>query len=817
MRVLIKVPLSWVREHVDVTATAAELAQALHMSGTEVARVEHVGDAWEQVWVGRIAALAPHPNADKLTLATVEYGAGRVKTVVTGATNLTVGAVVPYAASGARLRDGHAPAGGEPVWITLEPRKLRGVQSEGMVCSALELGLGADHDGILVLDPGLPVGAPLADVLGETILHLELQPNRPDCLGVRGIAGEVSALYRLPLRATALEPISFGTLDPSLLSVRIEDAAACPRFTAAYLEDVRIGPSPRWLQERLTAAGMRPIDIVVDVTNYVMLELGQPLHAYDATKLRGRMLVARRAQSGETLRTLDDAERTLDPGVLVIADAERPLGLAGILGGEDSEIVPTTTTVALEAASFEPRGIGTTAAALGLQSSSGSAAARRFAWSLSTALPPVALARAVGLLREHAGARLVGAIDVDPSGASERRAAVTLRFSDVLRVLGVAIPDAEITDALLRLGFSVVVSGERLTVTAPAIRTDIAIVEDIVEEVARIVGYDRIPTRSPSGTLPVHEAHPVEEFRERARDVLVECGLQEIVSASLIDPAWLALLTADGTPSAPSPLVVRNPTSTDRSVLRTTLRASILDAARRNLKHRLGVALFEIAPIYLPRHGQLPDERPMCAILLAGAAGPVIAGETYLGPGRAFDLHDIQGVLDALGRTLRISGQGEPEAGPGLHPGRSRAIRSDGRIVLLFGQLDPRVALRWDLPENTFLMEFDVRMVQAEVGAGGAAVPPRFPEAYRDVACVVEDKVLYGDLVREIRASQKSGLEQVALLDLYRGPQVGAGKKSFAVRLTFRSAEGTLTDADLDRALSRIAGRLRHALGAEIR
>ncbi len=809
---LIKVPLSWLREHVAVTAGATELAHALHMSGTEVDRVERAGDAWEQVWVGRVAALAPHPNADKLVLATVEYGGGRVKTVVTGAPNLTVGAIVPYAETGARLRDGH---GDGSTWITLEPRKIRGVLSEGMVCSARELGLGDDHDGILVLDPGAPVGAHLGDVIGETVLHLELQPNRPDCLGVRGVAREVSALFRLPLLPPSLEPLAFGALDPATLTVRIEDAAGCPRFTAAYLEDVRVGPSPLWMQERLVAAGMRAIDVVVDVTNYVMLELGQPLHAYDATKLRGRTLVARRARAGETLRTLDDVERALDPSILVIADLERPLGLAGILGGEDSEIGPRTTTVALEAAAFDPRGIGRTAAALGLQGSAGSAAARRFAWALSSALPPVALARAVRLLREHAGARLVGALDVHPGPIAPRP--VTLRFDDVERVLGAAVSNEEVADALGRLGCTVAPDGERLTVTAPPIRTDIAIAEDVVEEVARIVGYDRIPTRIPSGTLPLRVAHPAEEFRERVRDALVGCGLQEIVSPSLVDPIWLGLLTADGGAIAPAPLLVQNPTSADRSVARTTLRASLLDVARRNLRHREGVALFEIAPVYLPRRGDLPEERSTCAILLAGAAEPVVAGETWRGAGRPFDLGDLAGVLDALGRLLRVAGRGEPAPAPGFHPGRSRAFARDGRTVLAYGQLDPRVAARWDLPEHSYLAELDLELVRGEASAPVATVPPRFPAAYRDLAVVVDEKVPYGDLERELRAALKSGLEGIALLDLFRGPQAGEGKKSFAVRLTFRSADATLDDADLDRAMSRIVGRLRHALGADIR
>ncbi|HUG56477.1 MAG TPA: phenylalanine--tRNA ligase subunit beta, partial [Candidatus Limnocylindrales bacterium] len=367
----LRVPVSWLREHVDVPASVDELAERLHMSGTEVEGVERAGGGWERIWVGRIVALEKHPNAERLWLATVDYGEGRTKTVVTGAANLAVGAVVPYAELGARLREGRGDG-----TFALEARKVRGIQSEGMVCSARELGVGEDHEGILLLDGGLPVGARLADVLGETVVLLEIQPNRPDVLSIVGVAREVAALYDVPLREPATAALTYVERADGL-DVRIEDPRACPRFAAALLEDVRGGPAPSWMQERLRAAGMRPIDLVVDVTNYVMLELGQPLHAYDVEQVRGRTLVARPARPSERLRTLDGVERQLDPSILVIADAERALGLAGILGGEESEIRPGTRSIALECASFEPLGIRRTTARYGLHGSSGSAAARR--------------------------------------------------------------------------------------------------------------------------------------------------------------------------------------------------------------------------------------------------------------------------------------------------------------------------------------------------------------------------------------------------------------------------------------------------------
>jgi len=805
--VLIKVPVSWLREYVDITVPIDELALKLHMSSTEVKGVER---PWwgDKIRTARVEKLEKHPNADKLQLATVEYGAGSPKTVVTGATNLKEGAIVPYADEGAEIIDGHT---GERA--TLRGKPMRGIKSEGMVLSQKELGLSDEHEGIHLLDSKLPVGALLREVLGETVLALELQPNRPDCLGVVGIAREVAAILATSLREPPLERL--GDQPPKGLDVRIEDEQACPRFAAALLTGVRIGPSPAWMQARLIAAGMRPIDNVVDITNYVMLELGQPLHAYDHRKLRGGVLVARQAHRGESLRTLDGLDRLIPEGTLVIADAERALGVAGILGGQDSEIREDTTTVALECASFEPRGIGRTATKLDLRGSSGSAAARRFSWELSPELVPIALARACKLLREHAGAKVEGVVDRYPN--PRRRVSVRMNFSDVPRVMGIDIDPAETLDILRRLQFTAAADGDTLVATPPVVRTDIAIAEDIVEEVGRIAGYERLPIRVPDGPLPLAERHPLEEFRERARDGLAGFGLQEIVSYSLIDPDWLKRLTADGSPVAPEPLRVVNPTTVAQSVARPTLRASLLDAARRNLRNRASVAIFEIAPVYLPRHADLPEERWTIGILIAGNAQPVKDGETWLTPERRFDVRDLQGIVDGLADLLDVKAAGDRADAPGLHPGRSIAFAREGRTHMVTGQLDPRVAEKWELPAETFLAEIDLAVWQASSQPPRVAAPPRFPAALRDLAVVVDDATAYGDVEREIRAAAGRDLESIALLDVYRGQQIGAGKKSFAVRLTFRSASGTLGEADVERLVKRVTGRLQHALGATIR
>ncbi len=562
---------------------------------------------------------------------------------------------------------------------------------------------------------------------------------------------------------------------------------------------------------------MRPISNVVDITNYVMLELGQPLHAYDQREVRGGALVARQARPGERLRTLDGVDRALPAGTLLIADEERALGVAGIMGGENSEIRPDTTTVALECASFEPRGIGRTATKLEMRGSSGSAAARRFSWELSPDLVPIALARAMALLREHAGARDAGTVDRYP----RPRPAVEVRlpFVKIARHLGIDVSKDDAVRALVRLGFSVARTDDALVARPPAVRTDVAIPEDLIEEIARIVGYDQLATRMPSGPLPVPEPHPLEALRERVRDVLVGLGLQDVVSYSAIDPAWLTKLTHDGGCIAPVPLRITNPTTVAQSVMRPTLRPSLFDTAARNLRYRSGVAIFEIAPVYLPRPKDLPEERWTVAILLAGVAEPVREGETFLTPERTYDGHDlravVRGLRDAIGaeaRTPLVRGA------PGMHPGRSARLEAGGRTVAVGGQVDPRVAALWGLPEATHLVEFDLAQLMAEIPARpSAVVPPRYPPALRDLAIVVDETRAYGEVEQGILEAAKGTAASVALRDVYRGPQVGEGKKSFAVRIVLRSATGTLSEEDVEKALRRIQGRLERGLGALLR
>lgn len=797
---VVRTPLAWLKAYVDLPVAASDVARLLTLVGIETKIENPRAESWQGIWVGRVSKLERHPNAEKLLLATVDYGRG-TKTVVTGATNLKEGDVVPYAEVGARLIDGHT---GE--LTTLEPRTIRGVRSEGMVCSERELGVGADHEGILVLDGGAPVGTPLADVLGETVLESELRPNRSDCLGVLGIAREVAALLDLEMREPA--PGTLPRREPSDFRVEIDDPEACPRYDAAFVRGVKIGPSPAWLAERLTAAGMRPINNVVDITNYVMLETGQPLHAFDRRRLRGATIRVRRARADERLTTLDGEERALDPSVLVIADAELPVALAGIIGGTDSEIADDTSDVVLEVAKFENRGIWRTSAKLRVQTESG----KRFSWDISPELVPLALGRAIRLLRELAGGEATHVVDRYP--APRRTPNIRVPFRHIARLLGVEYPQDEVLDALRRVGCRYAVDGDTLIVTPPAWRTDVAIAEDVVEEVARIIGYERIPTRIPEGPLPIHEPHPVEEFRERLRDVLVGLGLQEIVSYPLVHPVWLLDITSDGTSWGPAPIRVTNPLSEELSALRTTLVPSLLDTARRNLRWVPGVALFEIAPVYLPRRGDLPEERWTVGILLAGRADAEAPRHWVDGEARGYDIFDLKGILEGAATALGLA---LPETEPGaeqLHPGRSYTLRAGDRVLARVGQLDPRVAERWELPAATFVAEVDLAILAERQQVIVGAPPPRYPSAHRDLAVAVDETVVWQALREEVRSAAGEHLRSISLLDVYRGPQVGARKKSFAMRLVFQSEEGTLEDADLDRAMRRIVGRLERTFKA---
>jgi len=803
----VKVSIKWLAEYVDIPVPAKELAHLLTMSGTEVAGITQRGEGWAGIVVGRVASLRPHPTADLLTLATIEVRGDPV-TVVTGATNLKVGDKVPYAPVGARLLDAHtgrrAAVGGA---------RIRGVESWGVVCSEKELGLSDAHEGILILPPKAEIGQSLSDLLGDTILDLEITPNRPDCLGVLGVAREVAALTERSLHLPDLTYPEQGPDVNQAAQVEILAPDLCPRYSASVIQDVTVGPSPSWLRDRLLTAGVRPINNIVDITNYVMLEYGQPLHAFDYEMLLGRRIVVRRPRPEESIRTLDGVVRRLTTEMLVIADAERPVALAGIMGGAETEVTGRTRVVLLESANFSPTSIRRSCRTLRLKTE----ASVRFDKGLPPSLNMLALRRATKMLVELCGGRASrGVLDAYP----EPRNAVTIRLTPVelRRILGIELTLAQISRALARLGFDCREEGQGLLVRSPEHRSDIQIPADLVEEVARLIGYDRIPTTTLAGPLPDHPPQPMRSLTERVRDLLVGCGLQEVISYSLVGRRLLSKIAPVAKDGAPDPLRLANPMTPDHEMLRTSLLPSILECVAANLHlDEPGPRLFEIGRVYLPRKGDLPKEREMLVVAMTGSGSRREWSERTL----ELDFYDLKGVVEELLVRLNLE---EPRfcrtAGQDLlHPGRALAVECNGLRLGVVGELHPTVARNFEFRVPVFLAEFDLELL-LEAFQGDAlriAPPPRFPAVRRDLALVVEERVDVSELFDLIRQAGGPLLAAVDLFDLYHGQGLPPGTKSCGVTLTFRSQERTLTDAEVAEIEARIIELLGRLAGARLR
>ena len=827
-----RVPLSWLREFVDVSDDADkidELVHRLNMSGTEVEDVVRVGADWDQVYVARVVELERHPNADNLYVARLDVGPRGAATVVTGATNLRVGVHAPLVRPGGRL-----PGGRE-----IRAETMRGIASEGMLCSGDELGLSPDRSGIYLLDEetdgrfgsanGLETGRPLGDLLGETVLDLYITPNRADCMSVLGVAREVHALTGAPLRRPDAPEPRGERPTSELVRVEILDPDLCPRFTAAYLADVRVGPSPGWLQRRLHLAGVRAISNVVDATNYTMLELGVPQHAFDADKL-GDAIVVRLAAEGERLVTLDNVERVLDGDMLVIADAAMPVSVAGVMGGASTEVGDQTRNVLLETAHFAPSTIRRSSARLRLRSE----ASRRFERGLDPDLKLLASRRTVRLLAGLTGGQpATGIVDAYPGRAEPRQ--VLVHEDQIANLLGRPYSRTQVTDVLESLDFAVDPQGERLLVTVPGHRPDVEGRADLAEEVARISGYDELPETLPTGAPPEPNVDPLRAAAERARDVLVGCGLTEVMTYSLVAPdsadrLLLADTGSDSTSPPPSvegrgagiaqpPIRVANPLSEEQSVLRTTLLPSLIETARSNLRHRDGVAVFELARVYLPPMTPLPSERLRLSLVMVGQ---VDGG--WHAPPRSADFFDLKGVVEelfrAFGRRLAL----RPGAGPGYHSGRCADLYLDGEgaeaiRVGTIGQLHPRAAERFDLSGREVYVgevEFDA-LAASDRGQSQVEALTRFPSVDRDLALLLDRGVAHQDVVAAMRAAGGGLLEDVRLFDLYEGPQVSPGKKSLAYTLRFRAPDRTLTDAEVDDVVAQIIAALGNQLGAQVR
>ena len=813
-----KVSLKWLKDYVDIKLSPKDIAEKLTMAGIEVKSVQAIGGTWENVVIGEVTALNPHPNADRLKLPTVNISTQQI-TVVCGAPNIAVGQKVPFAGVGTKLIDGHT---GET--ISLKPARIRGILSEGMVCSEKELGISDNHESIMVLPSEAPVGMPLSDYLGDIIFDLDITPNRPDCLCTIGIAREIAALTgEIP----HLPQIHYEEMEESInsfISVNIVEPGLCPRYCASLIAGIKVAPSPSWLQQRLISYGMRPINNVVDVSNYVMLEYGQPLHAFDYRKLKGKQIVIRRGGNDETITTLDEIERVLSPNTLVIADKERAIAIAGIMGGLDAEVTDEIDTILLESANFNQAIIRQGSNHLNLQSE----ASIRFDKGLNSGLPLLPLKRATQLLQELAGGKAArGIIDVYP-GKSEPKG-ILLSVEEVKRLSGLKTNFNQITEVLQSLGFACRHTdiAPQISVTTPYWRSDIKSSADLVEEVVRIVGYDKIPITRLSSPLPPQEPTPELKFKQNLRNILTSCGFQEILTYSLTSLEKLQRLSPKLELNI-TPLKVTNPMSKEQEYLRTTLRAGLLTTLANNQKHEgAGIRLFEIGRIFLPQSPpaiasetkqspqgkkKLPKEKEMLCVALSGPKGEL----SWHGNKGLLDFFDAKGVAERLLKQSGLKATFEASDDESLLPGRSANIIVGGDKIGAVGDLHPKVTQAFELSTSVCLIEMDVEKLLDKAVALKKYQPiPRFPSITRDIALLIDKQASYQQVEDIIRSFPLVG--KVTLFDLYTGEQIPEGKKSFAVRIVYQSPDYTLTTMEVDKIQQQVLSRLHHELGAALR
>jgi phenylalanyl-tRNA synthetase beta chain len=795
-----KCSLKWLQKYVDINLPPEELAKRITLAGTEVAHVQVIG-GWDNVFVGQIAGINPHPNADRLRLATVNLGNEEI-TVVCGAPNLTIGDKIAFAKSGANLIDGH---NGEK--ITLKLSKIRGVLSEGMVCSEMELGLSQNHEGILVLPPDAPLGGKLSDYMGDIIFDLEVTPNRPDMLSVLGIAHEVAALTGATVHEPNLDYISAGRPIDESVSIEIMDSELCPRYCAALVTDVKIGPSPRWLKEAVNASGVRSINNVVDITNFVMMEYGQPLHAFDYNCITDGKVIIRRASEGEVMHTLDDVERKLTSDTLVIADPARAIAVAGVMGGATSEVTDATTSILLESASFKAASVHNTQVRLKLPSE----ASARFERGIRPELAMPAARRAVQLMVELCGGKAAEGI-IDKYPGRKPPAPVMLTTAEVKRILGLEVSPVRIENTLTSLGCKVERKSENeFAVTAPYWRSDLKIDADFIEDIARIMGYEHIPYRLLSGEMPQQNPNPMLGLRLKMRRTLASFGFQELITYALTNKPTLE--KGLNLPLDIEPLRVRHPMSSEEECLRTSLRGNVLSALAANIRREEGpILMFETGHIYLPQAGDLPDEPEMlCGVLTSTGIAKVWHGRK-----EPVDFYDVKGSVEGLMESLDVDVSYIESDDAGLRTGRQAFIKVGDVQVGVLGELHPKVSQAFELPANTYLFEINLTSL-LPLAQGNARYEqlPRFPAVIRDLALVLEEGVSHAKITEIIKGF--SLVKSVTLFDVYSGKQVEPGKKSLAYSLTFQSSDHTLTDAEVDKVLEAILRKLQTGLGATLR
>lgn len=850
-----KVPLSWLKDFVDIDLPLEELVHRLTLAGLEVEEVRSIGLplpegvieshtgrhrqvetnvtglAWDpdKIVVGAVLEVMPHPDADRLVLCRLDDGQEE-HTVLTGAPNLfpfkgkgplEEPLKVAYAREGARIYDGHKSGFN---LMTLKRAKIRGVESYSMACSEKELGISEEHEGIIILDEDAPVGEPLVDYMGDVVLDIAITPNMARNANILGIAREIAALTGVELREPTYDVEWSGPPIAGRVKLEIRNPKLNPRFVLGLVEGVRVASSPYWVQRRLRLAGMRPINNIVDATNYVMLEIGEPLHAFDFDVLVQRAggepptIITRLAEPGERLTTLDEVDRTLDDFTVVVTDTAGTLSIAGVMGGAESEVSESTTNMLLEGAAWDFINIRRTTAAQKLSSD----ASYRFERGVHPAMAERGVRRGLTFVARLTGGTVAeGLVDEYPRPPVDPTIEITPE--GVQRLLGIDIPAEKIADILCSLAFEVQIEGQVVRATTPDHRLDIGEgavgVADLVEEIARIYGYDRIPETQISDTIPPQYGNPSLEREERVRDLLVGLGLQEVVSYRMTSPEREARHLPPETPPDDKPYFrLANPIASDRVVMRHSLLASILEIVERNARVRERISLFEIGPVYLvSEEGALPEEQLRLAIALTG---PRDLLTWHGGNVEQMDFYDLKGIIDALLGGLGLDkARYETAEHPSFHPGKSARVLLGETQVGLLGELHPKVHERYDLPETPLVAAIlDIEIVLAAVKDMRSVQPvPIFPPVLEDLAVVVDENVP-AELVEEvIRKAGGHLLVGVTLFDLYRGEQVDKGKKSLAYSLVYQAPERTLTDEEIANIRAKVIKKLGSELKAKLR
>lgn len=790
-----KIPYSWLQEITGVKWSVEEMQDRLSRSGTDGSIDQFDPAHFKNIVTGKIVGLAKHPNADKLQVAEVDTGE-KTWRVICGAPNAAVGQVVPLALPGAKLK-------GE---FEIKEVDMRGVKSSGMICAEDELGLGDDHSGIMVFDTNTPLNTPVYEVLGlnDPVLDLEITPNRPDCLCANGVAREISVLADVPIDLTRQAPKESNENASDYISVKIDDPDACPRYAARIIRNVKVGPSPDWMQKRLTACGVRPINNIVDIGNYVMLEMNQPLHAFDYDRFGSKEVVVRRAKKGDTFTTLDGKEHKIDSDILMITNGKEAVATAGVMGGLDSEVEDDTTNILLESAYFDPSVIRKSRNKLGYNTE----ASFRFERGIDPNGVIAAADRAADLMAELAGGEVLAGV-VDTYAKKIDTSQVTLRPNRVAKLLGVDIDAAAIRKTLTGLGMNI--SGDdSLLVTVPTWRPDITREVDLIEEVARIYGLDTIPNSTNNKGPLYSPTHRRDTIKSDLRNILTGFGFDEMLGTGFSKPKMMLKLE----PSI-EPIKITNPISDDFGYMRTRILYSMLIAASHNIRHRnLDIKLFELGKVYI-RNEKQPLEPEYCGLILSGKTGDTFWKDA---PPEA-DMFELKGVLDGIADSLGIGAiELIPEKKDGYDRAGSYKIVCGDRILGWAGQVDRKLLKTFDVKQDCFSAELALaEVIDAHKGVVPFQPLPKFPSSTRDIAIIVDTTIPAETIRKTIIENGGTILESVNVFDVFTGGNISEDKKSLAFSLTFRSSEKTLADNEVDAVHERIIKTLETTYQARLR